>query len=348
MATLSQTSEISKKTFVGGFIVVGLIFLLILTYRFGLTLKNMLFPAPPPASTVAFGKIPKLDISEGVKSSEKIDYKIETISGELPKLAHEIKVFKVDFPKPSFGDLERTKAHVAGADYRKEPESVTDRTAIFRNSTSPDYVLTINITSGNFIMGSNYLNNKELTDKRPTSVEQATEIARNFFNNLRVDLSSFNEKAQKNQLLKFEDGTLNEATSLSSVNFIKVLFPRLPIDEVKVINPRLDRAPIWALTSSTDVVEAQVAMQDIKKHKFSTYPLKKVTKALEELKKGQGALNKEIEGKVFPIRDVEIVYLEGENYQEYLQPVYLFKSDNNLAAYVPAVDENWISESGTD
>ncbi|EKD57473.1 MAG: hypothetical protein ACD_57C00280G0001, partial [uncultured bacterium] len=46
MATLSQTSEISKKTFVGGLIVVGLIFLLILTYRFGLTLKNMLFPAP--------------------------------------------------------------------------------------------------------------------------------------------------------------------------------------------------------------------------------------------------------------------------------------------------------------
>ncbi|OGD91662.1 hypothetical protein A3D07_03585 [Candidatus Curtissbacteria bacterium RIFCSPHIGHO2_02_FULL_42_15] len=348
MATLSQTSEISKKTFVGGFIVVGLIFLLILTYRFGLTLKNMLFPAPPPASTVAFGKIPKLDISEGVKSSEKIDYKIETISGELPKLAHEIKVFKVDFPKPSFGDLERTKAHVAGADYRKEPESVTDRTAIFRNSTSPDYVLTINITSGNFIMGSNYLNNKELTDKRPTSVEQATEIARNFFNNLRVDLSSFNEKAQKNQLLKFEDGTLNEATSLSSVNFIKVLFPRLPIDEVKVINPRLDRAPIWALTSSTDVVEAQVAMQNIKKHKFSTYPLKEITKALEELGKGQGALNEEIEGAVFPIRDVEIVYLESENYQEYLQPVYLFKSDNNLTAYVPAVDDTWISESGTD
>src|SRR3990167_2562898 len=297
MATLSQTSEISKKTFVGGFIVVGLIFLLILTYRFGLTLKNMLFPAPPPASTVAFGKIPKLDISEGVKSSEKIDYKIETISGELPKLAHEIKVFKVDFPKPSFGDLERTKAHVAGADYRKEQE---------------------------------------------------TEIARNFFNNLRVDLSSFNEKAQKNQLLKFEDGTLNEATSLSSVNFIKVLFPRLPIDEVKVINPRLDRAPIWALTSSTDVVEAQVAMQNIKKHKFSTYPLKEITKALEELGKGQGALNEEIEGAVFPIRDVEIVYLESENYQEYLQPVYLFKSDNNLTAYVPAVDDTWISESGTD
>ena len=105
MATLSQTSEISKKTFIGGLIVVGLIFLSILTFKFGLTLKNMLYPAPPPASTVAFGKIPKLDISEGVNPPEKIDYKVETISGELPKLTHEIKVFKIDFPKPSFGDL---------------------------------------------------------------------------------------------------------------------------------------------------------------------------------------------------------------------------------------------------
>src|SRR3989344_6719679 len=348
MTTLSQTSEISKKTFVGGLIVVGLIFLSILTFRFGLTLKNMLFPAPPPASTVAFGKIPKLDISEGVNPPEKIDYKVETISGELPKLTHEIKVFKIDPPRPAFGDLERTKAQVANAGYIKEPESTAERTATFRNSSNADYVLTINITSGNFIMGSNYLNKQELAGTGPSSVDRATDIARDFLNRLMVDLSSVDQKDPKNQLLKFENGTLNEAASLSSVNFIKVLFPRLPIDEVKVINPRLDRAPIWALTSSADVVEAQVAMQDIKKHKFSTYPLKKVTKALEELKKGQGALNKEIEGKVFPIRDVEIVYLEGENYQEYLQPVYLFKSDNNLAAYVPAVDENWISGNESD
>src|SRR3990167_3915164 len=223
MATLSQTSEISKKTFVGGLIVVGLIFLSILTFRFGMTLKNMVFPAPPPASTVAFGEIPKLDISEGVKPPEKIDYKVETISGELPKLAHELKVFKIDPPRPSFGDLERTKIQVANADYRKEPESVTERTATFRNSRKSDNVLTINITSGNFVMGSDYLNNQEFKETKPTSVEATVEIARNFLNRLRVDLSSFDQKNPKNQLLKFEGQSLGEAGSLSTANFIKVL-----------------------------------------------------------------------------------------------------------------------------
>jgi len=348
MATLSQTSEISKKAFVGALVVVGLIFLSILTFKFGLTLKNMLFPAPPPASTVAFGKIPKLDISEGIKPPEKINYKVETISGALPDQAREIKVFQIDPLRPSFGDLERTKAQVANADYTKEPESVTERTATFRKVRNPDFVLTINITSGNFVMGSDYLNKQELLTDSPVSVESAVEIARDFLTRLRVNLSSIDQKGPKNQLLKFENGTLDEAVSLSSANFIKVLFPRLPIDEVKVISPRLDTAPVWTLVSPKDVVEAQVAMQDIKKHKFSTYPLKEVTKAFEELKNGKAAFNKEIEGIVFPVRDVEIVYLEGENYQEYLQPVYLFKSDNNLAAYVPAVDENWISGSETD
>src|SRR3989344_3272014 len=348
MATLSQTSEISKKAFVGGLVVVGLIFLSILTFRFGLTVKNMLFPLPPPASTVAFSKISKLDISEGVKPPEKIDYKVETISGGLPKLAHEIKVFKIDPPRPSFGDLERTKAHVANADYRKEPESVMDRTAIFRNSRNPDFVLTINITSGNFVMGSNYLNKQELLNVRPSSMEEAIETARDFLNKLRVDLSLINEKDPKNQLLKFEDGSLDEAVSLSSANFVKVLFPRQPIDEVKVINPKLDTVPAWVLVSKREAVEAKVAMQDIAKHKFSTYPLKEVDQAFEELKNGKAAFNKEIDGTVFSVREVEIVYLEGENYQPYLQPVYLFKSDNNLAAYVPAGDKNWISESGTD
>jgi len=348
MATLSQTSEISKKAFVGGLVVVGIIFLAVLTFRFGMTLKNMLFPVPPPASLVAFGKIPKLDISEGVKPPGKIDYKVETISGELPKLAHEIKVFTIDPPKPAFGDLERTKAQVANADYKKEPESVTERTATFRNSSNPDFVLTINITSGNFVMGSNYLNKSELLATRPSTVEEATDIARDFFQKFRVDLSLLNQKEPKNQLLKFENGTLDEAVSLSSANFVKILFPRQPVDEVKIINPRLDMAPAWALVSKREIVEAKVAMLDIKKHKFSTYPLMDITRAFEELKNGQGAFNKEIEGNTFPVRDVEIVYLEGENYQEYLQPVYLFKGDNNLAAYVPAVDENWISGNESD
>ena len=343
MATLSQTSEISKKTFVGGLIVVGLIFLAILTFRFGVTVKNMLFPAPPLASTVAFGKIPKLDISEGVKPPDKIDYKVETISGGLPKLAHEIKVFKIDFPRLSFGDLERTKAQVANAGFKKEPESITERTATFRNSTSPDNVITINITSGNFVMGSDYLHKQELTKSGFSSVDMAIEIARNFFNRLRVDFSSIDQKGPKTQQLKFDGQTLDQAVSLSSTNLVKVLFERLPIDKFKIISPRLDTSPALALVSQTEVLEAKVSMHDIKKHKFSTYPLKEITKAFGELKKDQGAFNKEIEGKVFPIRDVEIVYLESENYQEYLQPVYLFKSDNNLAAYVPALDENWVN-----
>ena len=348
MATLSQTSEISKKAFIGAFIVVGLIFLSILTFKLGLTLKNMLFPLPPPASTVAFGKLPILDISEGVKSQAKIEYKMETISGELPKLTHEVKVFQINLPRPSFGDLERTKAQVARADFKKEPESVTDRIAIFRSTRSPDFVLTINITTENFVMGSDYLNKKELLESRPDSIERAVELGADFLSELGVNLSVMDRKSPRTILLKFEEGTLDEAVSLSSANLVKVLFERLPIDEVKVISPRLDTSPAWALVSPREVVEAKVSMQDIAKYKFSTYPLKPVTKAFEDLKGGKGALNKEIEGTVFPIRDVEIVYLETENYQPYLQPVYLFKSDNNLAAYVPAVDDSWINDNKTE
>lgn len=345
MATLSQTSEISKKTFIGGLIVVGVIFLSILIFKFGMTLKNMLYPEPPPASTVAFGKLPKLDISEGVKPPEKIEYKLETISGELPKLAHEVKVFAIEAPKPAFGDLERTKTQVANADFREEPVSVIERTAIFRNSRYPDYVLTINITSGNFVFGSDYLNKEELRSAKPSSLEKAKDIATNFLERLKVDVSSTDQKNPKNHFLKFEGQTLGEALSLSDANFIKLLFSRLPIDEVELISPRLDRAPIWALTSQTDVVEAKVALQNVKLHKFSTYPLKEINQAFDELKNGRGAVNDEIEDSVFPIRDVEVAYLETENFQPYLQPIYLFKSDNNIAAYVAAVEDKWIAKN---
>src|SRR3990167_7608895 len=84
------------------------------------------------------------------------------------------------------------------------------------------------------------------------------------------------------------------------------------------------------------------------KQKLPCWILKSINRAFEELKSGKAAFNKEIEGTVFPVRDVEIVYLETENYQQFLQPVYLFKSDNNLASYVPALDENWIIGNKTD
>jgi len=60
------------------------------------------------------------------------------------------------------------------------------------------------------------------------------------------------------------------------------------------------------------------------------------------LKAGYAAFNKNPQDlERFPIRDVALAYLETRNSQGFLMPVYVFKSDKGLVAYVPAIDETW-------
>src|SRR3989344_4728878 len=108
MTTLAQTAIFSKKAFhwliIGLLVVVFLIIALII----GKMIQKSYFP-PKFAATVAFGKIPKLDLSDGIKPPSGTTYTIETITGDLPSLDETAKVFAAREAEASFGDLERTK-----------------------------------------------------------------------------------------------------------------------------------------------------------------------------------------------------------------------------------------------
>jgi hypothetical protein len=66
--------------------------------------------------------------------------------------------------------------------------------------------------------------------------------------------------------------------------------------------------------------------------------------AVEDLSKGNGALNKKPDSNTFPIRNVRLAYLETEKNQGFLQPVYVFESDDGLAAYTHAVADVFIAK----
>ena len=114
-----------------------------------------------------------------------------------------------------------------------------------------------------------------------------------------------------------------------------MLFVFMPIDVV-------------FLNSDKKVVEASYIFGNIQKYKFSTYPLKGTKAAFEELKNGRGALNKMPTSNVFPIRSVILGYLETKKHQPYLQPIYIFMSDDGFMAYVAAVSDMYTIEKITN
>ena len=104
---------------------VGVIIILILLISLGRVLKNTIFPPKPLPATVAFGKLPKPDLTEGIKPSAGITYKIETISGQLPTLPNTAKVFAIVANESSFGALEKTKTIVSKLGFTQEPQQIS-------------------------------------------------------------------------------------------------------------------------------------------------------------------------------------------------------------------------------
>ena len=118
-------------------------------------------------------------------------------------------------------------------------------------------------------------------------------------------------------------------------------FKRNSLEALKVTAPKKNTPPVKAQVSERRIVAAELSRLSIKPNKFATYPLKETNKAFEQLKAGLGAFNKVPTTSIIPVRDVVLAYLETRKYQNYLQPVYVFKSDNGLMAYVAAVNDSW-------
>jgi hypothetical protein len=73
----------------------------------------------------------------------------------------------------------------------------------------------------------------------------------------------------------------------------------------------------------------------------ATYPLKSGEEAFEELKNGGGAIilgGNQVEAA---IRKVYLAYLDTKEYQDFLQPIFVFEGDGGFVAYVAAVQDSW-------
>lgn len=339
MATLSDTALFSKKFLFFVLISLVLILTIILFIGFGKSIKNSLFPPGPAPSTIAFGKIPRIDVSEGIKANSGIQYSLDTVSGELPSLPEKLKVFENIEEEASFGALDATKLRVQGLGFNEPPQLEGGNLVTFVSKERSGLAksLRINVSSNNFEYKVDFESDQSIISSKPPAAEKAVNLADGFFGNFNLNALEFPKDKVQTKFYRIEGINFVEVPSLSSSNIIEVVFLRADIDKIPVIFPNADKPPVKALIAENGVISAEVNKQNINFHKFSTYPLKGVRAAFDELAVGKGYFNKDIKGKVFPIREVGLAYLETKTFQKYLQPVYVFKSDFGHVAFVDAV-----------
>lgn len=347
MATLTQTSNFARKSLVRFLQIAALILALFMLFRIGAVIYSRVVPPAPYSASVAFGKLPPIDLTESVDVPQGMDFRVETVTGDIPTLDNMAKVFRVKKSETTFGILEETNKKAGSLGFSPAPSEVTQGIAKYADLKRQDRILTIDTASDNFSIASNFFADPEIISTRPRSLADAVLMANRVLTIFGVDDNTYPASKTSTVLYKIEGSRLVNALSLSSANIARVVFLKADLDNFPVYYKNVDDPLVWVLVSQKEVLAAEKAAREIEEFKFSTYPLKGSRIAFEELKGGYGVLNKAPKGNFFIIRNVKIGYVEGRLFEPYLQPVYIFESDDNLMAFVQAVSADWTGQEPT-
>lgn len=344
MASLTITALYSKKILFGFSIFLGSLLLLFIVFTFGKSIFEMMFPLKPDPALVAFGKLPKLPLTEGTRPPKNVTYKIETVSGDLKELKTKLKVFAIEVNNaPKFGDLGSANSKAQKAQFVLPPTGVVSEVATYTDVANKSRILTIDTISGDMSLKTDYLNNIDAISSQIKDEGAVKSTAQTFLSTFGLDPASYPKEKITTTRYKIDGGKLTEAISGSSTNLISVNFNRAELDTIPVVYSSFDRPKVTALASAAGVVSAKATLTKIQEYRFSTYPLKGINKAFADLQAGKVIYNKELNGSEFAIRDVSLAYLDTDSAQAFLEPVYVFTGDGGLAAYVSAISDAWIT-----
>ncbi len=304
------------------------------------TIINTLIPPKPAPETVAFGILPVYDLSDGFKPKSSIEYRLQTITGNFPKLPRNAKVFQVAKKVPSFASEETIKVRANNLGFIKEPVKITGSVMEFGSSTAENKNLIYDTLTGNFVMS--YKLEPSLIEFKPSSIDNAIGIASHFLEAMGINTDLYPKNKITTKTLRFENNNIVEANSLSNADLIEVSFNLTDIDSYPSIFAKKGSSSIFALVANSKVVYAKKETPNVELFNFSTYPLKPVAQAWEELNSGQGYFNTENSNSTIDIKDVKLGYVTGYKNNQNIQPIYLFLGEGDFVAFIPAVADAWI------
>lgn len=342
MIDLTTSADFFRRSSIG--IVLGILGLttVIFIYMYRGGIKNAISPPKSAPATVAFGILPKFDQNVGFPAKAGISYTIQTVSGELPSLPATAKVFALSKNEPTFGGPAVIRQVAAKLGFPAEPSETLGNNLTFIDGRNSGRKLIMDVLSGDLSISTNYLTNPNILNTRPGSVDEAKSIARDFFKSAGLPLGDYPENKIVTQNYRIDGGDLVEATSLANSNVVHVMYGHADLDKLPVIAAKKTENNVNVTVAKSEIVNAKIINSELLKNKFSTYPLKGIARAFEDLKAGIGDFNDEFNGDLITITSVTVGYVEGDKKKGYLTPVYIFNTANGLSAYVDAIEEAWV------
>lgn len=307
--------------------------------------------AHPPymAPTVRFGVLDKIVFPQ--KEFQKKNFRAELPNDEFPTFKDQANVYVVYRPKSPVRALEFGKRTAALMDFTDEPQQIS--TGVYRFSDhKQSRSLEMNVLEGSFKMSYPYLTDQLLQNpEKMPSREEAISQAKAFLQQVEKLSPDLENGAQEVSFWKINYDGLQRVEGLSEANIVRVDFFREKLaDGITIVSTNPQESPVSVLVSgstvnSKKIVEVNYKHADIDtaENSASTYPIKTVQQAFEELKAGNYWPASDSNTQDVIIRKVYLAYFEPVTLTQFLQPVYVFEGDskNNFVGYVPAIIDSY-------
>lgn len=340
MPTLAEVTSETRTILKWGGLVLGLLIIAFIGFRI-----YSAFFAPEPPPTVAFGKLEFQFPQSSV--SKSLSYTLDTVTGGLPELPTQTKVYAIEKKEPDLLSLARATDKVASAGFDTKPVSLSDSVYQWQDEGPPSRTLTMNIFTNNFNMLSSYLSDSASLAFNTTDTSSAVLAARAFLETLNLLPADLSAEKTKTFLFSINNFSLIPATSISNAQVIQVNLHQNDINGLPIFYSHPVTSPINFLVAEIDnktlVVEANFTYRRVL-DESATYPLKTAAEAFTALKNNDAYISTytDTQENVL-IKDVKFGYFIGDKEQNHLVPVVVFEG-NNFQAFVLAVKDEWVNK----
>ncbi|MDD4784913.1 MAG: hypothetical protein PHH12_00435 [Candidatus Shapirobacteria bacterium] len=347
MSSLTYVADISRKIIKYGGSGLIAFFLLWSIASTLIRAYNVAHPKYIPP-TVRYGALPKIVFPE--KRFEKKNFNFEFSNDKIPVFSDQTKVYIIYRSTTKILAFEEGKKIAKQFGFEGDSTEISEGVYEFKNDKN-NKTLMINVLEGDFKLRYPYLEDQLILEaKNVPNKDKALTIASSFLQSGNKYSSDLKDGEKKVSYWKIADGTLKSVLAQSEANVVRVDFYRKKLDDKwEITSPQSGEASVSVLISGSNnndkqIIEANFKYADIDRESFSTYPIKTVEQAMEDLKLGNYWPSSDISSKEVVIREVKLAYYEPITLTQYVQPIYIFKGDNNFVAFVPAVIDKYIAK----
>lgn len=348
MATLTEASIMSRKGV--RYTIYGIIFFIIarMVILSTISIYKKIFPPPPEAATVSFGKLTKIPFPDRERHS--LTFTLETPEGGIPTFPLLSKVYFM--PKTSSNllslDVAKDKAQRLG--FNPTPQQITESVYKFFHKTSPS-TIEMNIITGAFSISYELNVDPAPISVRPPQPEIGNAAIKTFLSGATLYPTDFTGDAD-HKYLKPQGGKFVPALSLSDANLVRIDLFRKSYDEIPAVTATPKEGNVWFMVSGIrergkEVIAGEYRYFPIDETKVSTYPIKSGDAAWQEFIEGNyypASMGTTAENDSIKIRKIYLAYYDSGIYTEFYQPVYVFEGDKDFVGYIPAVTTDYYGE----